>query len=114
MASSTGRNGQDESDGSKEFARRNEGKIEGERRRLNPCCFLHPLTHSRSPSPRARRADSSETLLSAVIPERPGSFRALISTVEPRNVTEFSYRYGNDLDAAILLGFQARADRSPT
>ena len=36
-----------------------------------------------------------------------GSFRSLISAVEPRNVTEFSYRYGNDANASILLGFQA-------
>jgi len=59
----------------------------------------------------SERADSSETLLSAIIPERQGSFRSLISAVEPRNVTEFSYRFGNDAHASILLGFQARGSQ---
>ena len=56
----------------------------------------------------SERADLSETLLSAVIPERPGSFRALMTTIEPRNVTEFSYRHSEHEQAVIYLGFQAR------
>lgn len=58
----------------------------------------------------SERADSSETLLSVAIPERPGAFRRLISRIEPRNVTEFSYRHsGNGSEAAhIYLSFQAR------
>jgi len=57
----------------------------------------------------SERADSSETLLSAVIPEAPGSFRQLISHLEPRNVTEFSYRYGREGEpAAVYLSFQGK------
>ena len=56
----------------------------------------------------SERADSSETMLSVLIPERPGAFRALISHLEPRNVTEFSYRAaGADATVAnIYLSFQ--------
>ncbi|KAL1515216.1 hypothetical protein AB1Y20_004277 [Prymnesium parvum] len=56
----------------------------------------------------SERADSSETLVSALIPEKPGSFRALVSLIEPRNVTEVSYRFGSRTRAAVLLGFQAK------
>jgi threonine dehydratase len=58
----------------------------------------------------SERADASETLLSVAIPERPGAFRRLIRRLEPRNVTEFSYRHsGNGSEAAhIYLSFQAR------
>jgi len=55
----------------------------------------------------SERADSSETLLSVVIPEQPGAFRRLISHIEPRNLTEFSYRYHDDRQATIYLSFQA-------
>lgn len=57
----------------------------------------------------SERADASETLLSVVIPERPGAFRQLIGRLEPRNVTEFSYRHaGPGADAAhIYISFQA-------
>lgn len=40
----------------------------------------------------SERADSSETLLSVRLPERPGSFRLLYESIYPRNVTELSYR----------------------
>lgn len=40
----------------------------------------------------SERADSSETLLSVRLPERPGAFRQLYESVYPRNVTELSYR----------------------
>jgi threonine dehydratase len=56
----------------------------------------------------SERADSSETMLSVLIPETPGAFRRLISCIEPRNVTEFSYRMGRDDAAAVYLSFQAR------
>ena len=38
---------------------------------------------------------------------RQGSFRKLISHIEPRNITEFSYRMGNPEQASIYLSFQA-------
>ena len=55
----------------------------------------------------SERADSSETMLSVLVPEEPGSFRALIGHLEPRNVTEFSYRLGDTRRASIYLSFQA-------
>ena len=61
----------------------------------------------------SERADSSETMLSVLIPERPGSFRSLVSLIEPRNVTELSYRMGQHERAAIYLSFQARGPSAP-
>ncbi|CAM9351957.1 unnamed protein product, partial [Chrysoparadoxa australica] len=57
----------------------------------------------------SERADSSETLFSVTIPERPGTFRELHSLVAPRNVTEFSYRWADMPGARILLSFQSEA-----
>ena len=63
----------------------------------------------------SERADSSETMLSVLIPERPGAFINLISHIYPRNVTEFSYRYderalrsARATSATIYLSFQAK------
>jgi len=57
----------------------------------------------------SERADASETLLAVEIPERPGAFRSLYSAIFPRNVTEFSYRYGGTEGSAnIIISFQAR------
>ena len=56
----------------------------------------------------SERADSRETLLKVEIPEAPGAFRRLISHLEPRNVTEFSYRYNNAAKAVVHLTFQGR------
>ncbi|CAM9229391.1 unnamed protein product [Ectocarpus fasciculatus] len=55
----------------------------------------------------SERADSSETLISATIPERPGAFQELYSVVFPRNVTEFSYRYHKSSRADMMVSFQA-------
>ena len=55
----------------------------------------------------SERADASETLMSVEIPEKAGSFRRFISHIEPRNISEFSYRYGDDARASILASFQA-------
>jgi threonine dehydratase len=54
----------------------------------------------------AERADGSERTLAVNIPEKPGSFRMLYGMIWPRNVTEFSYRYGADQDAHIMISFQ--------
>ena len=57
----------------------------------------------------SERADLSETLVSVEIPERPGAFRAMMNIVEPRNVTEFSYRYCDRKTAAsVMMSFQAK------
>ena len=60
----------------------------------------------------SERADSSETMLSVAIPERPGAFRGLIGHIFPRNVTEFSYRLGDAEAASVYLSFQARLPSS--
>jgi threonine dehydratase len=39
---------------------------------------------------RARLGEGKEAFLSAIIPEKPGSFWNLYSNIYPRNVTEFS------------------------
>jgi threonine dehydratase len=59
----------------------------------------------------SERADSSESLAAAVIPERPGSFWELYMTLFPRNITEFSYRMVSpDAQGAhILVGFQPKS-----
>jgi len=54
----------------------------------------------------SERADESEKTLAVTIPETPGSFRKLYSTVWPRNVTEFSYRFESEDEAKILISFQ--------
>ena len=45
--------------------------------------------------------------MSVEIPEVPGSFRRFISHIEPRNITEFSYRYGDTQRACVYASFQA-------
>jgi len=57
-------------------------------------------------------ADTSETLISVQIPERPGAFLELYNHIYPRNVTAFHYRISGD-EASIFLSFQAssRDDR---
>lgn len=54
----------------------------------------------------SERADESERTLAVIIPEAPGSFRALYSLIWPRNVTEFSYRYESNGEAHVLISFQ--------
>lgn len=55
----------------------------------------------------SERADATETFISVLIPERPGSFQELYSKIFPRNVTSFSYRYKDDTDAYIFMSFQS-------
>lgn len=61
------------------------------------------------------RAARAESLLAVKVPEQPGAFRTLYSTIFPRRITEFSYRMHSQGDnqgqqADILLGFQAASD----
>ena len=58
----------------------------------------------------SERADATETFISVLIPERPGSFQELYSKIYPRNVTSFSYRYKDDTDAYIFMSFQSKRD----
>ncbi|GLB37455.1 putative threonine ammonia-lyase [Lyophyllum shimeji] len=56
---------------------------------------------------RAELGEGREVLLSVDIPERPGSFIALHSTIHPRAVTEFIYRYNVTGDRAhVMLSFR--------
>jgi threonine dehydratase len=55
----------------------------------------------------SERADSSETLISVTIPEKPGAFRELHSYLHPRNITEFNYRHNGTSTANIIVSFQA-------
>jgi threonine dehydratase len=54
----------------------------------------------------SERADASETLISVVIPERPGSFWQLYCLMYPRNITEFSYRHNGSDEANVFVSFQ--------
>lgn len=60
----------------------------------------------------SERSDSSESLLSARISERPGSFRQLYSAISPRNVTEFSYRFNSPETADVIISFQCMVGAS--
>jgi threonine dehydratase len=64
----------------------------------------------------AERADSTEALVSVLMPEKPGALRQLYeSCIHPRNVTELTYRWNGDStrDAAIFVGFQRSALKEP-
>ncbi|KAH9813761.1 tryptophan synthase beta subunit-like PLP-dependent enzyme [Melampsora americana] len=58
-------------------------------------------------SERADLGDDREALLSVIVPEKPGSFVKLHSYIQPRPVTEFSYRYAsNSTQASIFISFR--------
>ena len=58
---------------------------------------------------RAALGENKEALLSVVIPEKPGAFAQLVSTIHPMAVTEFSYRYSGPDSANILVGVEMKA-----
>jgi threonine dehydratase len=58
---------------------------------------------------RAALGERREALLCVTIPEEPRAFSKLINTVLPRAVTEFSYRYGDDKSANIIMGISVAA-----
>lgn len=56
-------------------------------------------------SERAEIGEGREGVLAVTIPERPGSFRELISALGPgQGITEFNYRYSGDSDAHVFVG----------
>ncbi|KAJ3224232.1 hypothetical protein HDU81_008658 [Chytriomyces hyalinus] len=55
---------------------------------------------------RARLGDGREALISVKIPERPGSFLELYGAIDPRPVTEFSYRYSDSNTARIFVAVE--------
>ncbi|RKP22403.1 tryptophan synthase beta subunit-like PLP-dependent enzyme [Syncephalis pseudoplumigaleata] len=54
---------------------------------------------------RAEIGEQREALISAIIPERPGSFLQLHQAIDPRQITEFSYRYSDPDRAYIFSSF---------
>ncbi|PVH97933.1 threonine dehydratase-like protein [Periconia macrospinosa] len=58
---------------------------------------------------RAALGENKEALLSVTIPEKPGAFAKLVSTLHPMGVTEFSYRYSSAAAANILVGVELKA-----
>jgi len=59
----------------------------------------------------SERADSSEALAAARIPERPGAFWELYMQIYPRNITEFNYRMvANQSSAHVFFGFQPKSE----
>lgn len=57
---------------------------------------------------RARLGEGKEVLLSITVPERPGTFLAMVQTILPRPVTEFSYRYSHKDTARIFMSILVR------
>ena len=55
---------------------------------------------------RAEIGEHREAVLAVTIPERPGSYRALIQVLGNRAVTEFNYRFADQAAARIFLGVQ--------
>ncbi|CAJ0834918.1 1808_t:CDS:2 [Entrophospora sp. SA101] len=55
---------------------------------------------------RAGFGEQHEALISVIIPERPGSFIALYNHIDPRPITEFSYRYSDSEKAWIYMSFR--------
>ena len=53
---------------------------------------------------RAELGEQREAILAITIPERPGAFRDLISTLGNRNITEFNYRYADADKAHVFVG----------
>ncbi len=58
---------------------------------------------------RAALGEQKEALLSVNIPERPGAFAQLVTTVLPHAVTEFCYRYATAESANVLMGMSVNA-----
>lgn len=57
---------------------------------------------------RAELGEKTEAFCTVVIPERPGSFMAMMDQVYPRFVTEFSYRYSDPEEAHIYISFKVK------
>jgi len=60
---------------------------------------------------RAEIGEQKEAMLSVMIPEKPGGFFKLTNAIYPRNVTEFSYRFSNPVEACVFTSFEV-SDKS--
>ena len=50
--------------------------------------------------------EGTESLLSVMIPERPGSFVEFCRTIGKRKLTEFNYRYSDKAQAQVFVGLE--------
>lgn len=57
-------------------------------------------------SERCELGEQKEAILAVRIPERKGAFKAFCQIFENRMITEFNYRYGDDQQAHIFVGFK--------
>lgn len=53
---------------------------------------------------RAELGEQREAVLAVTIPEKPGAFKAFCRLLGNRNITEFNYRYSDQLNAHIFVG----------
>jgi|TARA_B110000977_G_scaffold200130_1_gene289585 threonine dehydratase len=53
---------------------------------------------------RAEIGEGREAIIAAQIPEQAGSFKRFCSALGERNITEFNYRYANELKAQVFVG----------
>ena len=60
-------------------------------------------------SERAELGEEREAVLAAIIPERPGSFKAFCRLLGARNITEFNYRYAHPDEAVVFVGVQVQS-----
>ncbi|TXM96458.1 threonine ammonia-lyase, biosynthetic [Methylobacterium sp. WL103] len=60
---------------------------------------------------RAELGEEREVLLGVTIPEKPGAYRAFITALGPRAITEFNYRYAPGAQARIFVGINLPGGR---
>jgi len=63
----------------------------------------------RSVAERAELGEQREALFAVTIPEVPGSFMAFCKAIGKMGITEFNYRYANDVMANVFVGIELRA-----
>ncbi len=57
---------------------------------------------------RSELGEKREAIIAAKIPEKPGSFKKFCSALGKRNITEFNYRYSDDVEAIVFAGVQIK------
>lgn len=57
---------------------------------------------------RSELGERREALLAVTIPEKPGSFRQFCRAIGKRSITEFNYRYADDVNAHVFAGIELR------
>ena len=60
-------------------------------------------------SERTEIGEQREAIITVTIPERAGSFKAFCSAIGKRNITEFNYRFADNMAAQIFVGVQVAA-----